>query len=130
MTGYSPLFRRLDALLTTNSEFWQFMPFSSNQLVWEQSHPEFCQWLLSLDDEAITHFIEHGEALAQAIAEWIPDAPPELYQLSQTDAYSLHQRSLPKGLDVGIPGAQMATNHRIQPGGSCLEIALARVVCW
>lgn len=103
MTGYSPLFRRLDALLTINREFWQFMPFSSNQLVWEQSHPEFCQWLLSLDDEAITHFIEHGEALAQAIAEWIPDAP-ELYQLSQTDAYSLHQRPLPKGLDVGIPG--------------------------
>lgn len=103
MTGYSPLYRRLDTLLTSNRELWQFMPFASNQLVWTQSHPGLCQWLLSLDDEAIARYIEEGDALSQALAEWIPDAP-ELYQLAMTESYPSQQKSLPKGLDVGIPG--------------------------
>lgn len=103
MTGYSPLYRRLDTLLTSHREFWQFMPFASNQLVWTQSHPGLCQWLLSLDDEAIARYIEEGDALSQALAEWIPDGP-ELYQLAMTESYPSQQKSLPKGLDVGIPG--------------------------
>lgn len=103
MSGYSPLFCRLDELLTRNREFWQFMPFASNQLVWEESHPEFCQWLLSLNEEEIAYFIEHGEALAQALAAWIPDSL-DLYQLSQLKRYPLRERTFSKGLDVGIPG--------------------------
>jgi len=103
MSVFPPLFRRLDELLTNNGEFWQFMPFASNQLVWEQSYPELCQWLLSLNDEAVADFIEDGEALAEALATWIPDAP-ELYQLSQLGSLPLQEKELSRGLDVGIPG--------------------------
>lgn len=103
MPGFSSRFRRLDQLLTENSEFWQFMPFASNQLAWQDSHPALCEWLMSLSDEAIAHYIEDGKALADALLPWIPDAS-ELYSLSQLDALPIGEIPLPKGLDVGIPG--------------------------
>lgn len=103
MSVFSTLFSRLDQLLTNNGEFWQFMPFASSQLVWEERHPELCRWLYSLSDDAIARYIENGKALAEALATWIPDAN-ELYRLSQTESLPLAERELPKGLDVGIPG--------------------------
>ena len=103
MPGYSSLFLRLDQLLTHNAEFWQFMPFASDQLIWQHSHPELCSWLMSLSDEAIGRYIGDGKALADALLPWIPDAP-ELYRLSQVDALPVEEKALPRGLDVGIPG--------------------------
>ncbi|WP_299014360.1 methyltransferase [uncultured Photobacterium sp.] len=103
MPGNFPQFYRLDELLIKNIEFWQFMPFASDQLVWAQNKAGLCQWLLSLSDEAVANYIEDGKALADALAEWIPDAP-ELYQLSLVEAYPIEDKPLPKGLDVGIPG--------------------------
>ncbi len=103
MSGCFPQFERLDELLTKNVAFWQFMPFASEQLVWEQNYPELCQWLMSLSDDAIECYIQDGKALADELARWIPDAV-ELYELSHVTAYPIEDKVLPKGLDVGIPG--------------------------
>ncbi|MGF1785896.1 SAM-dependent methyltransferase [Photobacterium swingsii] len=104
MPSSSSLLQQLDFALSSTRAFWQFMPFAETQLAWQQSHPELCQWLMSLTDEQIEALTQDTTALADALSPWIPQAH-QLLSLSETQPLTTRATTaLPKGLDVGIPG--------------------------
>ncbi|MGF1690663.1 methyltransferase [Photobacterium kagoshimensis] len=104
MPSSSSLLQQLDSALSSTRSFWQFMPFAETELAWQQSHPELCQWLISLTDEQIEVLTQDPTALADALSPWIPQAH-QLLALSVTQPLTTRAvTALPKGLDVGIPG--------------------------
>ncbi|KXI23761.1 methyltransferase [Photobacterium sanguinicancri] len=104
MPSYSSLLQQLDTALSNTRTFWQFMPFAETELAWQQSHPELCQWLMSLNDEQIEALTQDPLALANALVPWIPQAH-QLISVSETHPLTVRTTTaLPKGLDVGIPG--------------------------
>ena len=74
MTCYANTFHQLDMLLTKNRQYWQFVPFADEGFTWQQQHPDFCQWLESIDDQSLQQLNQDHDALLAAFEPWIPDA--------------------------------------------------------
>lgn len=102
MSSYAEMFYRLDALLVKNRQYWQFMPFTSTEFVW-QSQPELCAWLTALDDQQLDDLSQNLTTLTTALLPWIEDAE-QLAQLVNIPSLPQANKNLPKGLDSGIPG--------------------------
>ncbi|MCP4955791.1 MAG: methyltransferase [Photobacterium aquimaris] len=103
MSNYVELFHRLDALLVSNCQFWQFMPFAERGFVWQQT-PQFCQWLMSIDDSQLQLLSQDIHALTTALLPWIKDAEQLTQIAAEVSPLVRTERSVPQGFDSGIPG--------------------------
>ncbi|WP_027253383.1 methyltransferase [Photobacterium halotolerans] len=106
MSAYSDTFCQLDALLTQERAYWQFMPFACHEYPWQHSMPGLSDWLDSLSDLDVASLLEDTAALIDELAVFLP-ALPEMHQLADILALPLVSEvspHLPRGLDVGIPG--------------------------
>lgn len=114
MTCYANTFHQLDTLLTKNRQYWQFVPFADEGFAWQQQHPEFCQWLQSIDDQSLQQLNQDHDALLAAFEPWIPDAKT-LADLAKTPSLQKTEYAYPKNFDTGIPGRKWqqitAFNH-------------------
>ncbi|MEC6795732.1 methyltransferase [Photobacterium sp. S4TG1] len=120
MSNYVELFRHLDALLVKNRQFWQFMPFAERDFVWHQNLP-FCQWLSGLDDSQLQLLSHDMSALTTALMPWISDAEALTQLSNKIKPLTRTQRTVPQGLDSGIPGRKwqqiIAFNEVLPPLG-------------
>ncbi|MBV7260895.1 methyltransferase [Photobacterium sp. WH24] len=106
MSAYSDTFCQLDALLTQERAYWQFMPFACHEYPWQHSMPALSDWLDSLSDQDVANLLEDTAALIGELAVFLP-VLPEMHQLANIPVLppvSEISPRLPRGLDVGIPG--------------------------
>ncbi|KKD00608.1 methyltransferase [Photobacterium halotolerans] len=99
-------FCQLDALLTQEKAYWQFMPFACQDYPWRHSNPELSTWLDALSELDLALLLEDSAALVRELAVFLP-VLPEMHQLADIPALapvSDVSPRLPRGLDVGIPG--------------------------
>lgn len=103
MSNYVELFHRLDALLVKNCQFWQFMPFAERGFVWQQN-PQFCQWLMRIDDSQLQLLSQDIKALTAALLPWIDDAEQLTQIAAEISPLARTKQLVPQGFDSGIPG--------------------------
>ncbi|WP_305844037.1 methyltransferase [Photobacterium leiognathi] len=103
MSCYANTFQQLDTLLTANRQYWQFVPFADKGFAWEEQHPEFCDWLVSIDDQTLAHLNQDQQALIDAFMPWIPDVAL-LAKLAETSRLTGSEYVYPRNFDAGIPG--------------------------
>ena len=95
-------FELLSQLLVEGAEFWQQVPFKTEQLDWQKNYRPLWQALQRVDDEQLQRFEDDPEQTESWLTAWLPVTA--LQQLSGIPATGQTALSLPSTWGDHMPG--------------------------
>ncbi|PPC76079.1 methyltransferase [Pokkaliibacter plantistimulans] len=95
-------FEQLSQLLVDGVEFWQQVPFKTEQLDWQKNYRPLWQALQRVDDEQLQRFEDDPEQAESWLTAWLPVTA--LQQLSGIPATGQTALSLPSTWGDHMPG--------------------------
>ena len=97
-------FQQLDTVLTDSQPLWRPQPFTSNELAWQQTHPQLSTALLALDEDEARDLHDDQQRRIAWFQQKQPALCDRLYAFEPPTSIALHPVAASPFDNIGIPG--------------------------